>query len=63
MNVFVFVINVRQTESVKMNIIIAAILLYYNIYNPGPLEQEPDGNRISLFFSMNFSVLVKTAGI
>ena len=38
---FAFVLDVRQTESVNMNVTIAAILQYYNIPNPEQVEQEP----------------------
>ena len=37
----VFVSNVKKTNVVKMNVTDAAILQYYNISNPGLLEQEP----------------------
>ena len=41
-SVFLLVLNLKITyKSTNMDVINAAILEYFNIFNPGPWEQEP----------------------
>ena len=37
-----FISAIKKTKPINMNIPIAANLEYFNLFTPGPLEQEPE---------------------